>query len=85
MTKDKPLDCLNFSKLSIREYAIQKNGWPKDDSSLAEEVNQLILVKDLSVNSNRSKFLKQCPHCQTYYLYQTDYEYLANGSENERF
>jgi len=27
--------------------------------------------------------LKQCAACGTYYLYETDYEYLVNGSEDE--
>jgi len=32
---------------------------------------------------SRKLQLRRCPHCDTYYLYQTDYEFLVNGGEDE--
>lgn len=40
-------------------------------------------LKDFEPYDSRKLHLQQCPECKTCYLYQTDYEYLVNGSEDE--
>ncbi len=52
---------------------------------MPENAKKLIVIKDFKPNSDRLKQLKQCPECKTYYLYETDYEFLAFGSEDEEF
>ena len=71
--------------LTDSEYAFQKNGWEQDNSYLPAAASRLILVRDLKPYSGRALYLQRCPECHTYYLYRTDYEYLAGGSEDEQF
>ena len=74
--------CLICSQLKEYEFAMQKHGREEEDSQLPAVIGQLVDVRDLKPNSSRSKILEQCPVCGAYYLYETDYEYLANGSED---
>lgn len=71
-----------------RDFKDKESAFQKYDSEnctyLPENTQNLILIKDLRPGSNRLKQLKQCPDCKTYYLYETDYEYLAFGSEDEQ-
>lgn len=64
---------------------MQKYGWPDDDTSLPDAAGKLETIRDLAPGGSRSKLLKRCPQCGTCYLYQTDYEFLAGGSEDEQF
>ena len=77
-------NCSICSQFSDREYASQKYGWEENDTHLPVAAGKLAMVKDLKPDSNRSLILEQCPECGTYYLYQSDYEYLANGSEDDQ-
>lgn len=77
-------NCSLCSQLKDREYASQKHGWEQNDTSLPEVASQLVTVRDLSTGSARQSLLLRCPECGTYYLYQTDYEYLAGGSEDDQ-
>lgn len=78
--------CKTCSTLDNQEYGFQKNGWPDNNPYISAAAGQLIEVKDLKPgNTDRQSRLQQCPECKTYYLYQTDYEYLAGGSEDEQF
>lgn len=78
--------CKTCSSLSAEEYAFQKNGWEQNNTYMPEAAGRLIDVKDLKPhNSDRQLLLQQCPECKTYYLYRTDYEYLAGGTEDEQF
>ena len=79
------LTCATCGTLNDSHYAFQKYGWEKDNSYLPAAANRLVLVHDLRPYSGRALQLQQCPECHTYYLYQTDYEYLVNGSEDEQF
>ena len=63
--------------------AAQKWGWEEDDTYLPAAANQLITVRDFRPYGSRKLRLQQCRECGCYYLYQTDYEYLVNGSEDE--
>ena len=78
-----PKTCSICSRLKDTEYAFQKYGWEEDNTYLPAVAGQLTLVKDFKPYSSRKLQLQQCPECHTYYLYETDYEFLVNGSEDE--
>src|SRR5262245_46978905 len=75
--------CGICSYLADQEMAFQKHGHEADNSYLPAAAGGLIVVKDFKPYSSRQLQLKRCPECGTYYLYQTDYEFLVNGSEDE--
>ncbi len=75
--------CATCSSLQDQEYAYQKYGWEENDTYLPAAASLLIVVRDFQPYSSRALQLQQCPECGTYYLYQSDYEYLVNGSEDE--
>lgn len=75
--------CRICANLRPVESAFQKYGWPENDTSLPAVAAELIVVRDFRPYDSRSLQIWQCPLCGTYYLYQTDYEYLVNGSEDE--
>lgn len=77
-------DCSICSTLRDKEYASQKYGWEENDTHLPAAVGQLVLVRDFKPHGSRALQLQVCPECQTYYLYQSDYEYLAGGSEDDQ-
>ena len=76
--------CSICSQLGEWEYATQKFGWEENDTHLPAACGQLETVKNLKVDSSRSMILKRCPECGRYYLYESDYEYLAGGSEDSQ-
>jgi hypothetical protein len=75
--------CHICSQLADVESAYQKYGRAEDNTYLPTASNRLLVVKDFKPNASRKLELQQCPECQTYYLYRTDYEFLVNGSEDE--
>ena len=75
--------CGVCSSLSDLEKAYQKYGWEQDNTYLPAAAGHLKVVRDFRPYSSRKLQLQQCPDCGTYYLYETDYEYLVNGSEDE--
>ena len=77
-----PSTCNICSQLAARQTASQKYGWEENDSSLAAIVSKLVLEVDLQPGSEREKQVLQCPECGNYYLYESGYEYLVNGSED---
>ena len=76
--------CSNCSQLGDMEWASQKYGWEDDDTTLPSASKELVVVRDLKPNSSRALQLWQCPKCLTYYRFESDYEYLVNGSEDEQ-
>lgn len=78
------LGCAVCSGLKDKEWATQKFGWEEGDTELPAAVGELRRVEDLRPDSARWLLLLQCPACLTHYLYQTDYEYLAGGTEDEQ-
>lgn len=69
--------------LSEHETARQKFGWEENDTFLPGAANDLVVVRDLKPGSSRRREVRQCPQCGAYFLYESDYEYLVNGSEDE--
>lgn len=74
--------CSDFKEI---ETSYQKYGSENYNTYLPENANKLITIIDFKKGSSRLKQLKQCPECKKYYLYETDYEYFAFGSEDEEF
>ncbi len=77
--------CELCSSLADSEKATQKAGWEELSSRLPAAADKLVTVKDLRPGSFRKLLLLQCPVCRTCYLYRTDYEYLAGGTEDEQY
>jgi len=77
--------CSICSDFKEKETSFQKFGSENNNTYLPENAKKLIIIKDFKLNSDRLKQLKQCPECKRYYLYETDYEYFAFGSEDEEF
>ncbi len=76
--------CSICSGLGAVESASQKWGWEEHDTHLPAAVGQLLIVRDSPSDPSRTVCLMRCPECGTYYLYRSDYTYLANGSEDEQ-
>ncbi|HNT29568.1 MAG TPA: hypothetical protein PKL83_01300 [bacterium] len=77
--------CSICSDFQDKEYSFQKYGSDVNNTYLPANAKKLVMIKNIKPGSNRLKQLKQCPECKTYYLYETDYEYFALGSEDEEF
>ncbi|MFH2040765.1 MAG: hypothetical protein ABIJ65_15140 [Chloroflexota bacterium] len=74
--------CTICSQLADCESASQKVGWEQEATYLPPASKKLQIVKDFAPFSSRAKQLLQCPECDTYYLYTSDYEFLVNGTED---
>ena len=84
-TKAPHARCSICSQLDDKEAAFQKYGWEEDNTYLPAAAGKLEVVKDFKPYSSRKLQLWQCPKCKTYYRYETDYEFLVNGSEDEEY
>lgn len=77
-------NCNICSKLKDQEYSFQKFSG-ENNTYLPAESQKLKTILDLRPTAERKKLLQQCPKCKTYFLYETDYEYFAGGTEDEEF
>jgi hypothetical protein len=77
------IPCPLCSGLADEEHAFQKFGRDAGNTYLPAAAGALTLARDFRPFSSRKQQLWQCPQCGAYYLYTSDYEYLANGSEDE--
>lgn len=86
MSKQPPpsAPCPLCGSLADVSTARQKWGWEEHDTHLPEAVRHFELVRDLAPESQRARLVLGCPACGAHYLYTSDYEYLANGSEDEQ-
>ena len=78
------LNCNLCSGLKDIEFAEQKFGSYYPDIHLPDTAEKLTLIRNFNGHSDRQLQLKQCPECKTYYLFESDYEYFAGGSEDEQ-
>jgi hypothetical protein len=78
-------NCRICSQLKDDEYAIQTHGRPEEDTFIPKIAAQLKFVRSVRPDKGRHMSLSRCPECATYYTYESDYEYLATGSEEEQF
>jgi len=76
--------CGICSQIKDFEVAMQKYGWPENDTSLPAAAASLVQIRQLVPFDSRTLDLWRCPQCGAYYLYKTDYEYLVNGTEDEQ-
>lgn len=77
-------ECGICSGLSDIEHAEQKFGG-EHNTHLPTEASMLLDVFDFAPFSSRKRILRRCPSCGTYFLYQSDYVYLVNGSEDDEY
>jgi hypothetical protein len=78
-------DCPICSRLADYERSFQRRGHEEQDTFLPAAADSLEVVRDLKPGgAERLLQLKQCPECGTHYLYETDYEFLWFGSEDEQ-
>ena len=77
------LTCSICSQLSDKEYAIEHVHPSEEDCNLPKAASQLKTVRQIRSNLR----LLQCPECQTYYLFQSIYEFLIGfgGSYDEYY
>lgn len=79
------LSCSICTQIGPYRRGLQTHGREDEDSFLPTIGEKLVLVRDLKPwSGTRQLVVRQCPECGTYYLYKTDYEYLATGSEDEQ-
>jgi hypothetical protein len=77
--------CRICSQLADYERGFQRRGHEEEDTFLPAAADSLEVARDLKPGGgNRLLQLKQCPECGTYYRYETDYEFLLFGSEDEQ-
>lgn len=76
--------CSICSQLKDYERGFQVGGREEEDTFLPAAASRLKKVRDLKPEGCRYMYLEQCPECEAYYLYKSDYEYLAFGSEDEQ-
>ncbi len=71
--------------INDEEYAFYKGGILESDGLPIEESYLEIVGAPFFDDSNSYSHwcLKQCPICKTYYLWEFEYEYLVNGSEDD--
>ncbi len=79
-----PAGCPLCAQLKSYESAFQKGGREDEATHLPAAFSDLVKHRDLAPGRGRDSWLMQCPHCDTHYLYRSDYEYLAGGSEDEQ-
>jgi len=78
------VSCTICSQLKDRETGFQKFGSSYPDIFIPAASEKLKMIADFTPSSERKILLLRCPECGMYYLYQTDYEYLTNGTEDEQ-
>lgn len=82
--EDGYLTCSICSQIDDLVWASQKYGWEDNDTTFPIACKELLVVRDLKPHSPRALQVWQCPKCKTFYRYESDYEYLVNGSEDEQ-
>jgi hypothetical protein len=77
-------NCSICSQIKDYEYGLQTHGREDEDTFLPAAGSQLKIEKDLLSHGERQMYVAKCPQCGTHYLFKSDYEYLATGSEHEQ-
>lgn len=76
--------CPICSQLRGYERGLQVHGREEQDTFLPDAAERLKFARTLKARGCRVIQLSRCPQCETYYLFKSDYEYLATGSEDEQ-
>lgn len=84
-SRDPDVACACCGGLRATEFASQKGGREDRDTFLPAASRDLAVVRDFRPHDPRSIQLLRCPGCGAWFLYRTQYEYLAGGSEDEQW
>ncbi len=77
-----PASCEICRELKPVETSLTKHGWEENDRLLPAAYRRLVEVR-VDGREDEPRSPRFCPLCATLYSYETRYEYLANGSEDE--
>lgn len=75
-------DCSLCGALRQEETSFFKGGWPQDDSPLPAQAANLKTIQVIKDEGSRKKLIQRCPECLALFLYELDYIFLTNGSED---
>lgn len=81
---EKKKRCSICSQLGDSNRGLQTAGREEEDTFLPDAAARLKVVAEVKPGTTRSIEVERCPECQTCYLFETRYEYLATGSEEEQ-
>lgn len=76
--------CHICKTLADEEHGYQKGGQPQYNAFIPLVADKLEVVIDFKPHSDRKRILQRCPACKTWYLYESDYEFIVPGSEDEQ-
>lgn len=71
-------NCRICSNLKDFQRGDQKIGKEAEDTFLPPAADELKTIKTVT----RRREVKRCPECATFYLYETEYDFLIGGSED---
>ena len=77
-----PRSCEICRELKPVETSLTKHGWEENDRLLPAAYRRLVEVR-VAGREDEPRSPRYCPLCGTFYSYESRYEYLANGSEDE--
>lgn len=77
-----PVSCEICRELKPVETSLTKFGWEENDRLLPAAYRRLVEVR-VAGREDEPRTPRLCPLCGTLYSYESRYEYLANGSEDE--
>ncbi len=80
--EDDPRSCEICRELKPVETSLTKHGWEENDRLLPAAYRRLVEVR-VAGREDEPRSPRYCPLCGTFYSYESRYEYLANGSEDE--
>jgi hypothetical protein len=81
----KPEKCPICGDLQHYHLGMQKHGREGEDTFLPPACGKLKTVREGVVLPGEGKGdLEQCPECEAWFFYRSEYEYLATGSEDSQ-
>jgi hypothetical protein len=78
---DRRRTCEICNELGEYQYGFQKRDY---DTQIPKIAARLKTIKDVAPDKRPSMHIRQCPLCQRYYMYETDYGYYVDGAEEEQ-
>ena len=76
--------CELCSTLKDIESGFQIYGREEKDTYIPGVYLKFKVLADFYPYSSRKNMVLQCPECNTYYHFTSDYEYLTSGTEDEQ-
>ena len=75
--------CSICSRLRDTETSFIKYGWDEGSFTLPEAAGKLIAAESTGSTEREYHHIRRCPECGCYYTYDSNHEYLINGTEDE--